>query len=63
MLTFEEKGIPYNKLLIDELNMPEWYARAQLIFVVETLGFPHPSGMQHHLQHHARVMSWRDGLR
>ncbi|CAL5220504.1 g2535 [Coccomyxa viridis] len=24
MLTLEEKGIPYNKLLIDELNMPEW---------------------------------------
>jgi hypothetical protein len=27
MLTFEEKGIPYNKLLIDELNMPEWCAQ------------------------------------
>jgi len=24
MLTFEEKGIPYNKLLLDELKMPEW---------------------------------------
>jgi glutathione S-transferase len=24
MLTLEEKGIPYNKLLIDELAMPEW---------------------------------------
>jgi len=24
MLTFEEKSIPYNKLLLDELNMPEW---------------------------------------
>ena len=24
MLTFEEKGIPYNKLLLDELNMPDW---------------------------------------
>ena len=26
MLTLEEKGIPYNKLLIDELAMPEWCA-------------------------------------
>ncbi|BDA49848.1 Glutathione S-transferase DHAR2 [Coccomyxa sp. Obi] len=26
MLTLEEKGIPYNKLLLDELNMPEWIA-------------------------------------
>jgi len=26
MLTLEEKGIPYNKLLIDELAMPEWVA-------------------------------------
>jgi hypothetical protein len=24
MLTMEEKGITYNKLLLDELNMPEW---------------------------------------
>jgi len=27
MLTFEEKSIPYNKLLLDELNMPEWIKR------------------------------------
>lgn len=26
MLTLEEKGVPYNKLLLDELNMPEWIA-------------------------------------
>ena len=24
MLTMEEKGVPYNKMLIDEQKMPEW---------------------------------------
>jgi hypothetical protein len=36
MLTLEEKGIPYNKMLIDELNMPDWYTStdaAKTIFI------------------------------
>lgn len=26
MLTLEEKGVPYNKLLLDENSIPEWCA-------------------------------------
>ena len=30
MLHLEEKGVPYNKLLLDEQNMPDWLALLSL---------------------------------
>lgn len=43
MLTLEEKGVPYNKLLIDELNMPEWceHSSMQLLFRIYSKLFMH----------------------
>ena len=31
MLTLEEKGVPYNKLLLDESNIPDWCATLQAV--------------------------------